>query len=306
MASFKKLDKKQVPQVIGLGAASAGLFGYFIVKMIVPTASAATAAPTAKPAMATTATPAAATATTPGTPAASAPAGSAAPTADAPAPTPAMRNPFVPLIGTTVDATVAPTVIPAATPATPKPVRVATANTSQTSFAVPAGLGPLPAMSPSVPSPAAIIGQSRGSLAPMPVAAPMSLPPGWTVTGVINNGSQNVAILRNGDERAFVHPGDFLGSQFRVIDVTAQSVVLRRGTQRYTLPLGTPSTTPASKGSTAVPPPPTTTAPTSTTATTTGDPAPDQEQFQAIMQKLNTLTGAAPTVAVPTDPKSSG
>jgi hypothetical protein len=281
MASFKKLDKKQVPQVIGLGAASAGLFGYFIVKMIVPTASAATAAPTAKPAMATTATPAAATATTPGTPVASAPAGSAAPAADAPAPTPGMRNPFVPLIGTTVDATVAPTVIPAAMPATPKPVRVATANTSRASFAVPAGLGPLPSMSP-------------GGLTPMPVAAPAGSPVAWTVTGIISNGSQSVAIMRNGDERAYVHPGDFVDSQFRVIDVTAQSVVLRSGTQRYILPLGAPPSPPVNPASS--------TAPLATIAPLV---LPSSVDTSTSTSSAPTM-GSTPAVAAPADPTTSG
>jgi hypothetical protein len=201
MAGFQKLDKKQMPQVIGLGVASAGLFGYFAFKMIAPTASAAptSAAPAA-------AAPAAAN-TTPGMPASQ----TATTTTDTPAvvdappPTPGMRSPFVPLIPP-APAAVTPPASPATAAPAPRPVRVATANTADGGTAVPPGFGPLPPVTPTSAVTPPTVG-TPGSVAPLPVAPTPA--PAWTVTGVLQSGSEDVAILRNGSERAYVHPGSW-------------------------------------------------------------------------------------------------
>jgi len=73
----------------------------------------------------------------------------------------------------------------------------------------------------------------------MPVAPPPPLaPPAWTVTGVLRSGDAQVAILRSGDQRRIVKRGDEVDSQFRVVSVTRNSVVLGHGDARFTLPLG--------------------------------------------------------------------
>ena len=66
----------------------------------------------------------------------------------------------------------------------------------------------------------------------------MPVAPAWTVTGVLQGDGGQVAILRSGEVRQFAHRGDLVGGDFRVVDVTRDSVVLRHGSARYTLPLG--------------------------------------------------------------------
>ena len=84
---FQKIDKKQMPQVIGLGVASCGMFGFFAFKMIAPTASAAPPPPPAKNAKVAAAAAAPASEGAGAAPAA---------TPDAKPPTPGMRDPFIP------------------------------------------------------------------------------------------------------------------------------------------------------------------------------------------------------------------
>ena len=66
----------------------------------------------------------------------------------------------------------------------------------------------------------------------------MPAAPSWTVTGVLQGGGEQIAILRSGEVRQFAHRGDVVGGNFRVVDVTRNYVILRHGTVRYTLPLG--------------------------------------------------------------------
>jgi hypothetical protein len=276
MAGFQKLEKKQVPQVIGLSIASCGLFGYFAYKMITPTASAApvaakqtaTAQPSTSGASATTTA-------------------SAAAVPDAPPPTMQMRDPFAPTVPLP---TAAPTVA-----AAPAPVKVAAANIGTGLVSVPpAGLGPLPAMGSASGSSAASMpptgpGMATGPAAPAPLAAPT-----WTVTGVLQSGAQSVAVLRNGDARAFAAPGQMVDADYRVVDVTRSFVVLRHGALKYTLPLGGPKTAPAAPqmAATSVAAPATSPAvvPAATPASQTPDPSQNQPQNEATAQPTPLVT----------------
>jgi len=92
---------------------------------------------------------------------------------------------------------------------------------------------PPPAVGPTAP------------VAPMPAAPSAPSAPSWTVTGVLQSSGEDIAILRNGDERRIVRAGDMVDGEFRIVDVTRQHVILRHGANRYTLPLGGAKTTPA-------------------------------------------------------------
>jgi hypothetical protein len=240
MAGFQKLDKKQLPQVIGLGVASCGLFGYFAVKMIAPTASAAPPPKTA--ASATAGTAASGSATTSATSSASsAPDANSAPVPDAPPPTLAMRDPFVPQENSDPDpaAPIMPAVANVPTLPNAAPAVSATGTASDVP---PANLGPLPSSLAAPNSPGTLASQ------PAPIAALPPVAPAWTLTGILESGKSQVAILRNGDARAYVQPGEMVDANFRVVDVTRSFVELRHGSQTYTLILGGPKTPPAQPG----------------------------------------------------------
>ncbi len=88
---------------------------------------------------------------------------------------------------------------------------------------------------PALPFPAVVapaVGRPAGSLPPLPVA------PSWTVTGVLQSGPEQIAILRSGETRRFVKQGDFVDGQYKVAKVTRSFVVLRLGKSDFTLPLG--------------------------------------------------------------------
>lgn len=231
---MKKLDKKQVPQFVALCLLSAGTFGYFVVRLVTPTPAAAGTRPrqvqeAAKPS-ATTASPSARK-TAGATDAASAVA--AAPVT---APTAGMRDPFV--VGY-----VDPKSVPAGKPSAAKPAPTQTASIHE--------VGPAPVTAPFVPSlPLGLKSFSPSTPAPAAIlpSAPPALPvaPSWTVTGVLQNDTQHVAILRNGEARRFVRTGDYVDSQFRVVDVTRTAVTLRHGAAVYHLQLGGVKPAPAS------------------------------------------------------------
>ncbi|MDQ2798502.1 MAG: hypothetical protein M3Y13_02540 [Armatimonadota bacterium] len=232
---MKKLDKKQIPQFAALCILSAGTFGFFVMRLVTPTPAAAGTRP--RPVQ---------EAAKPGSPAASPTAQKAragtdtASTADAapvPVPTAGMRDPFV--VGY-----VDPKLVPAAVPA-PVPVLPATAKAAHTQMASIHEVGPAAISAPFVPGlPLGL--KSFPATAPAPVAGLPSAPPApvlpaapaWTVTGVLQNDTQHVAILRNGEARRFVRTGDFVDSQFKVVDVTRSSVTLRHGAAVYHLLLG--------------------------------------------------------------------
>jgi len=242
--SLKKLDKKQVPQFAALCVLSGGLFGYFVIRMVTPTPAAAgtrvAVVPTAaaklgaavKPGIAVKpgATPAVAAALAPDAP-------------DAPAPpTPNMRDPFV--VGYAPSqakpaALVAAAPVAAVTklPKLPVPQGPQVASIRE---AAPPGLMALPAP----PAPALPFGgggsavRPMGSLPTLPTAPAPPAPPKWTVTGVLQGGADQVAILRDGEARRFVRAGDSVDGVYRVVDVTRTSVVLRHGATVYALTLG--------------------------------------------------------------------
>lgn len=212
---MKKLDKKQVPQVMILAIVSLALFGYFAKTMLMP-----------GPASAKTATPA--------TVAPAAAVQAAAPTADGAsaslavvsAPTGGMRDPFT----QAALSKAAPTVPATDPPAAPLPAvapRLASLRALPPAAVIVPSAPPLPALQGSRAS-----RPGMASLPPLPVAPP------WTVTGVLQSGEDQLVILRSGEARRIVKQGDFVDGQFRVASVTRNAVVLRSGNAVYTLPLG--------------------------------------------------------------------
>ncbi len=231
---MKKLDKKQIPQFAALCILSAGTFGFFVMRLVTPTPAAAGTRPrpvqeAAKPGP-TTASP---TAQKAGTAKNTVSTTDAAPIT---APTAGMRDPFV--VGY-VDPKMISAHAPAAAPALPAP-----AKTAHTQMASIHEVGPAAVSAPFVPGlPLGL--KSFPAAAPAPAALPSApaapvLPaaPAWTVTGVLQNDAQQVAILRNGEARRFVRTGDFVDSQFKVVGVTRSSVTLRHGAAVYHLLLG--------------------------------------------------------------------
>ncbi len=212
---MKKLDKKQIPQVVMLAVLALGLFGYFAKTLLMPgpvSAKAAVPAPAAA-AAALGAKPA------PGT---AVPGVAAAP----PMPSATMRDPFAPAI-TASSNSAAP--MQAARAAAPPAPRLASLRAlPPAGFSIPAA-PPLPF--PAAAAPPAY-GRPTASLPPLPAA------PSWTVTGVLQSGAEHIAILRSGETRRFVKQGDYVDDQFQVAQVTRSFVVLRAGRSAFTLPLG--------------------------------------------------------------------
>lgn len=220
---MKKLDKKQVPQVILLAVMACAVFGWFAYRMITPTPAAASSAAAAA------STPVASTPADGGTTAPATSADAAGLPAPVVPPGPGLRDPFVQAISSAPAP--APTPAPVSAPAAPavsvaKPVKVAS-------------LPPMVPVVPALPSGAASNWVRETPTAPAAAPAPVVIPPPlWTVTGVLASGSEHVAILRSGAARRFVKKGDAVDGLFKVIAVTSDSVVLRHGSSRYVLPLG--------------------------------------------------------------------
>ena len=260
---MQKLDKKQMPQFVGLCVLSTGVFGYFGLRMMTPSPAAAATRPALKPAAASEAAaviPAsggAAVQAAPGT--ASTPAGAEA---AAPPPTPGMRDPF--LIGYH-DPKAAPAAPPAFTPPPspggPVPAAGPQVASAQIHEVAPMEVAPAPVSGLSMPGfaaapPAPPLPSGVSALPAQKIAPPPPAPPKWTVTGLLQGeDGGGMAVLRDGESRCIVHVGDFVDGLFRVTAVTRSSVVLRHGAAFYTLSLGTkaeekapapvPSTAPA-------------------------------------------------------------
>ena len=259
---MQKLDKKQIPQFVGLCVLSTGTFGYFGVRMVTPSPAAAATRPALKPSESAAPFKAAAPAGT----AAGAPASPAADAA-APPPTPGMRDPFVVGYTDPKAAGTAPAAPPAfaAPPHGPAPAPAAQINGTPMADAQiheqVASLPPAPMSGLTVPGfPAAPpLPAAAPALPPqkvMPLPAPPPAPPKWSVTGLLQgDDGAGVAILRDGESRRIVHVGDFVDSIFRVTRVTRSAVVLRHGKTFYTLPLGTKSEVPSAPAAPAVPAP---------------------------------------------------
>lgn len=253
---MNKLDKKQIPQFAALCVLSAGVFGYFVVKIVTPSPAAAGTRPHPVAEAASTAPAATRSSAKKAVPGPEAP-----PTeAEAPAPTPGMRDPFV--VGYVDPKT--PSALPAgpAVPTTPgktaaasltKPAKAAgpqvasIRETGPASVGVPAlpfglkGFPPLGA-APSLP------------IAPKKAAAPPA--PAWTVTGVLQNEAGQIAVLRSGEARRIVRTGDFVDSVYRVVTVTRSAVVLRHGKTFFHLTLGASKPAASAPAGTALPPVP--------------------------------------------------
>lgn len=218
---MKKLEKKQIPQVVVLAVLALGLFGYFAKTLLMP-----------GPVSAKAAVPAPATAVTalgakpaPGT---AVPGVAAVP----PMPSATMRDPFAPAI-TASSNSAAP--MQAALAARAAVHAAAPAPRLASLRALPAAGFSIPA-APPLPFPAAaappVYGRPTASLPPLPAA------PSWTVTGVLQSGAEHIAILRSGETRRFVKQGDYVDDQFQVAQVTRSFVVLRAGRSAFTLSLG--------------------------------------------------------------------
>ena len=250
---MNKLDKKQIPQFAALCVLSAGVFGYFVMKIVTPSPAAAGTRPRpaaeaslASPApVGGTASPKQAEAGKTGAAPDAAPAGDQA---EAPAPTPGMRDPFV--VGyvdpSTQPAAPAPSPAKAAAPAKAAGLQVASIRevppASVAAPAVPFGLKGFPAPDAAPAMPAA----SQKASAPEAPAAPA-----WTVTGVLQGGTGQMAVLRSGEARRIVRTGDSVDGLYRVVAVTRSAVVLRHGTTFYHLILGAAMPGTAKPGATA-------------------------------------------------------
>lgn len=261
---MNKLDKKQIPQFAALCVLSAGVFGYFVMKIVTPSpaaagtrphpaAEASQAAPAASPAPTKTA----ATDKAGAVPDAA----SAGDEAEAPAPTPGMRDPFV--VGY-VDAEAQPAPSIAAVPAAPgraasasltKPGKAAGPQVASIREGGPVGVPAAPALPFGLKRFAPLAAAPALPLAPKKAAAPEApAAPAWTVTGVLQNESGQVAVLRSGEARRIVRTGDAVDSVYRVVAVTRSAVVLRHGKTFYRLTLGEAKTGSPAPARTAFPP----------------------------------------------------
>ncbi len=236
---MQKLDKKQIPQFVGLCVLSGGMFGYFALRMITPSPAAAATRPTLKPVIPTD-----------GSAAVKAAPGSDSTTAEviaaAPPPTPGMRDPF--LVGYHETKATPKSAAPPAFTAPPQGghdtlsgSQMASAQIHEIPPAPVSGIAPPGLTVPGFPSAPPLPAGVR-ALPPQRIAPPPPAPPKWSVTGLLQGeDGAGLAILRDGDSRRIVHVGDFVDGVFRVTAVTRSAVVLRHGTEFYTLSLGTKS-----------------------------------------------------------------
>jgi len=200
-------DKKQLPQVIGLGLLSAGMFGYFSVKILTPPPPEAAAAATVN------------TATVKDIPVMSPAEIEVASLTNGTAPSPVMHDPFTPL------PTPSSPPVPALNPL-PKPA------------AFDDTLGHLNPLQP-MPSDGEI--RPLSGLSPAPFAAPPVIPTTkWVVTGVIvGPGSRpELAVLRDGDARRIVALGSMVDDQFRLVGISREGATLRAEGHNIQLKLG--------------------------------------------------------------------
>ena len=242
---MNKIDKKQLPQLIALIVLSVGVFGFFIFRMLAPTPAAAQSPAVAKSTAGTDAVKTAVVAAV------------AAVLVPAPAPTAAMRDPFLPGVAdqTALDAYQKTLAVAAAAAA---PHRLAAYVSSGRRFGRQAAsltAMPVPQVAP-LPTLDAFSSPSVNTAQPMPVVAPPAAPVTWSVTGVLG-GDGGVAILRDGESRRIVKQGDLLLGGLRVAHIARGSVTLERDGQKYRLPLGGSKDAPKTNDSAATAPKPT-------------------------------------------------
>jgi hypothetical protein len=233
----KKLDKRQAPLVVILSLLAAGLFGFFVYQMITPSKAAAHMQPSEE-----------------GLRQVRSIAQAVVAPVLAPPPSAGMRDPFIPGITDPAVLMAYRKTLQAAKPSSPggaRPIPIPAAWNSAISMP---HVTPLPAAYPTFG------GNSHGSLAAAPIA-PVDYDlqaPSWTLTGIVESGGGEIAIMRNGDSRRMVRRGEMVDGQFRVVDVEANRVVLASGKARFNLPLGGEKKAPpvqsqATPGATAAP-----------------------------------------------------
>lgn len=257
---MKKLEQKQIPQFAALCILSAGVFGYFVVRLVTPSPAAAGTRP--QPAPATKAAPAVPS-SLPGsktsTAATTTPGAAGVDEAVVPPPTPGMRDPFV--VGYVDPKNAPPGPVAPPAPAAPKPGKPIAGKPiagkpilDKQMAALPPAPFAIPSAPPLPPSFSGVPMRPTGPLLPAAPPVPaLPVPPAaptWTVTGVLQSDLEKVAILRSGEARRIVRAGDFVDSVYRVVDVTRSSVMLRHGTIFYQLTLGAVKAAPV-KGSPA-------------------------------------------------------
>jgi hypothetical protein len=222
MSNFQfSFDKKQVPQLVGMGVLAAGLFGYFTWRVITP--------PPAERVQAAVKI-AVAKVVNPGDDELAELTGGFAPTL-------AMRDPFISVIQ--------PEITPAALPA--QPVHSPNAPFNEKALG---SIPPLPYSNEVRPLAGLSPNGIPSATAPLPTGP--TTPP-WSVTGILSGpgpGNQ-IAVLRDGDARRFVPLGGMVDSQFRLIGVDRYGVTLKNGSQRFRITLGSAKSKSASSATPA-------------------------------------------------------
>ena len=235
-------DKKQLPQVVVLGVISLCLFGYGAAHLLTPPPLEAKQAPKA------------AVASLPQTMSKETVASSTVPpTLFDQAPDARSRDPFVvPSAPPNPDVKPEATVKPLAPPP-PPPKQMAALPTL-------GSLMPLNVPKLPVPSPFKPVTAVRNTSKDV---SPVTAGSGWQLTGVIGNDADAgslIAVLRRGDEHRFVHVGEQLEPDVRVVAIMRGQVIIKSAGGRHTIKLGgsdaPASSLPVSPGGGPVPLPP--------------------------------------------------
>lgn len=87
------------------------------------------------------------------------------------------------------------------------------------------------------PMPMPVPAMPQTTLASVPAPVPAPADPAFVVTGVIR-GESNVAIIRVGDERHIVRQNQLINGTYKVVSVTDNGVVLAASDHRISLKLG--------------------------------------------------------------------
>jgi hypothetical protein len=196
-------DKKQFPQVVGLGALSVGLLGYFAVQILTP--------PPAQRARAESVVVGTSIVKDDPEPAVV----EMGLLTNGLAPSLSMHDPFIPLL-----------LSQSQRPQPTRPmVQTASLQNHFNALTPPfsGDIKPLAGLTP--------------GLTPLAIPAP---PVPWTVTGVLAGSApgNDIAVLRNGDSRRFVALGDMVDDQYRLIGINRFGVTLGLGKSRFRLKLG--------------------------------------------------------------------
>jgi len=230
---MQKLDQKQKMQVVVLGVLAVGMFGTFIFRMMQVSPAAAHTQSASAVGQQTTSTASKSRL-------ASTKDATGDLTLDAPPPTSAMRDPFIP--GIADQAALEAYHKSLTAPSTRKPVASGLWNRPLRTV-----VAPLPSPENGLMLPT--VRPAEYTATPLPGPAPVAVPeiaaPSWTVTGVVQGDDGKMAILRNGDARRMVRVGDMVDDNYRVVEVGQGHVRVAHGKDAFTLPLGGVKTAPA-------------------------------------------------------------